>query len=115
MLQTDNVATDNVANGRCCNRQRRKRTTSRALRDCRAPHRRATLTEDRDDGARQLRKEPTTYRKRHGDGEVAGEDLAMEKMLVGVDGIDGDGNVDTGADIDVLAGGLTSSGGTTFA
>ena len=39
----------------------------------------------------------------------------MEKMLVGVDGIDGDGNVDTGADIDVLAGGLTSSGGTTFA
>ena len=70
--------------------------------------------EDCDDGARWSRKEPTTYRKRHGDGEVAGEDLAMEKILVGVDGIDGDGDVDAGADVDVLAGRLTSSGGATL-
>ena len=34
----------------------------------------------------------------------------MEKMLVGVDGIDGDGDVDTGVDVDILAGRLTSSG-----
>ena len=37
---------DDVANGR-----RRKRTTSRALRGCRASHPRATPTEDRDDSA----------------------------------------------------------------
>ena len=32
----------------------------------------------------------------------------MEKMLVGVDGIDGDDNVDAGADVNVVAGGLTN-------
>ena len=39
----------------------------------------------------------------------------MEKMLVGVDGIDGDGDVDVGADVDILAGRLTSLGGATLA
>ena len=32
----------------------------------------------------------------------------MEKMLFGVDGIDGDDNVDAGTDVDILAGGLTN-------
>ena len=32
----------------------------------------------------------------------------MEKMLVGVDGIDGDDDVDADADVDILAGGLTN-------
>ena len=32
----------------------------------------------------------------------------MGKMLIGVDGIDGDDDVDAGADIDILAGGLTN-------
>ena len=49
---------DDVANGR-----RRKWMTSCVLQNCRAPHRRATPTEDRDDGIQQSGKEPTTYRK----------------------------------------------------
>ena len=78
---------DDVANGR-----RRKQTMSCALQDRRAPHRRATPTEDRNDGVQQSGKEPTTYRKGHNDGEVAEEDWAMERWFFGVDGIDGDGN-----------------------
>ena len=49
------------------NRRRCKRTISCALQGRRASHRRATPTEDRDNGARRSRKESKTYREGHSD------------------------------------------------